>query len=178
MGYLRPSEALRARGSRLIPPTLGGACDGWSSALRPRELAVPSKTQLYDQVIPFDVPLYGFLPAALQWLKASTRPNELLFPVTLVQASALFKQAAEDVGVGTLTPQLCRLRHSGPSVELALKLRTLVSVKLRGRWRLDAPVARYLTPGRVNEQLQRLAPAVQRAALLAPARLASLLGWR
>jgi len=177
-GYLRPSEALRAQGAHLIPQTPGGVCDGWSLVLHPRELAVPSKTQVYDEVIPFDMPFYGFLPAGLRWLKASTHPSAPLFPFTLVQASTLFKQAAEDVGVSSLTPQLYQLRHSGPSVELALKLRTLASVKLRGRWRTDASVARYLKPGRVNEQLQRLSPAVQRAALLAPARLASLLSWR
>ena len=177
-GYLRPSEALRALGAHLIPPTPGGVCDGWSLVLHPRELAVPSKTQVYDEVIPFDLPFYSFLPGALRWLKASTPPGEPLSPFTLVRVSSLFKEAAEDMGLASLTPQLYQLRHSGPSVELALQLRTLANVKLRGRWRTDASVARYLKPGRVNEQLQRLAPEVQRAALLAPARLASLLGRR
>ncbi|CAK0849589.1 unnamed protein product, partial [Prorocentrum cordatum] len=167
-GYLRPSEALRALGAHLIPPTLGCVCDGWSLVLHPRELAVPSKTQVYDEVTPFDLPFYSFLPGALRWLKASTHLGEPLFPFTLVRVSFLFKEAADDMGLASLTPQLCQLRHSGPSVELALQLRTLANVELRGRWRTDASVARYLEPGRVNEHLQRLAPEVQRAALLAP----------
>ncbi|CAK0858210.1 unnamed protein product, partial [Prorocentrum cordatum] len=125
---------------------------------------------VYDEVIPFDLPFYSFLPSALRWLKAATHPSEPLFPFPLVRVSSLFKGAAEDRGLASLTPQLYQLRHSGPSVELALQLRTLASVKLRGRWRTDASVARYLEPGRVNEQLQRLAPEAQRAALLAPAR--------
>ncbi|CAK0896651.1 unnamed protein product [Prorocentrum cordatum] len=129
-GYLRPPEALRALGSRLIPPAPGGACGGWSLVLRPRELAVPSKTQVRDEV------------------------------------SALFKQAAIDAGVEVLVLQLCQLRHSGPSVELALALRAPASAKLRGRRRSGSSVARYLEPGRVNEQMQRVRPAVQRAALL------------
>ncbi|CAK0904148.1 unnamed protein product [Prorocentrum cordatum] len=125
---------------------------------------------VYDEVIPFDLLFYSFLPSALRWLRAATHPGEPLFPFPLVRVSSLFKGAAEDMGLASLTPQLCQLRHSGPSVELALQLQTLASVKLRGRWRTDASVARYLKPGRVNEQLQRLAPEVQRAALLAPAR--------
>ncbi|CAK0881863.1 unnamed protein product, partial [Prorocentrum cordatum] len=165
-GHLRPSEALRALGAHLIPPTPGGVCDGWSLVLHPRELAGPSKTQVYDEVVPFDLPFYSFLPSALRWLKAATHPSEPLFPFPLVRVSSLFKGAAEDMGLASLTPQLYQLRHSGPSVELALQLRTLASAKLRGRWRTDASVARYLEPG----QLQRLAPEVQRAALLAPAR--------
>ncbi|CAK0804488.1 unnamed protein product [Prorocentrum cordatum] len=157
-GYLRPPEALRALGLHLIPPTPGGACESCSLVLHPRELAMPSKTQVCDEAIPFDAPFYGFLPAALRWLKASTHTSAPLFPFTLVQVSAFFKQAAVDAGLEVLTPQLRQLRHSGPSVELALKLRALASAKLRGRWRSDASVARYLEPGRVNEQMQRLAP--------------------
>ncbi|CAK0875049.1 unnamed protein product [Prorocentrum cordatum] len=109
---------------------------------------------------------YSFLPAAHRWLKAPTHPNAPLFPITPAQAGTFFEQAAADVGVATLAPQLRQLRHAGPSVELAMKLRTLASVKLRGGWRAGASVARYLKLGRVSEQLQGLGPAVQRAALL------------
>eukprot|EP00959_Pyramimonas_sp_CCMP1952_P095506 1996906-Pyramimonas_sp.AAC.1 len=59
-----------------------------------------------------------------------------------------------------------------------MELRALASVKLRSRWRAAASVARCLKPGRVSEHLQSLGPAVQRAALLAPARPAALLSWR
>ncbi|CAK0873437.1 unnamed protein product [Prorocentrum cordatum] len=159
-GYPRPSEAPWALGAHVIPPTPGGACDGWSLVLHPRELSAPSMTQVYDEVIPFDLPFYSFLPSAPRWLEAATHPSEPLFPFPIVRVSSLFKESAEDMGLASITPQLRQLRHSGPSVELALQVRTLASVRLRGRWRTDASVARYLKPGRVNEQLQRLAPEV------------------
>ena len=59
---------------------------------------------VYGEVFPFDVPFYGFLPAAFRWLKATTRPNVPLFLVSLVQASSLFEQAAVD---GALPPRPC-----------------------------------------------------------------------
>ena len=81
-------------------------------------------------------------------------------------------------GVGALEPQLYQLRHSGPSVELALGLRQLTMVKLRGRWATDSSMSRYVKAARVGEQMQRLAAATQAAARSAPARLLALLARR
>ena len=70
------------------------------------------------------------------------------------------------------------MRHSGPSVDLAMGHRTLQEVKLRGRWKADSSMIRYVKPGRVNEQMQLLDAPARNEALLAPARLPALLAWR
>ncbi|CAK0815232.1 unnamed protein product, partial [Prorocentrum cordatum] len=94
------------------------------------------KAQVYNVVISVDLPSYSSLPDAPSWLE----------------------EAAEGVKLATLTPRLCQLRRSSPSVELARQLRALASAELRGRRQADASVARLPKLGRVSAQLQRLAP--------------------
>ena len=178
MCYLRPSEALRVCGEALTRPIPGTRYRHWTLCLHPREQGTPSKTQVYDEVLPFDLEVYRFIETGLDRLKRGTPHGERLFNFALPEATAAFVEAASTVGLRTLSPHLAQLRHSGPSVELALKLRTLEAVKLRGRWKSDGSMARYLKEGRVGEQLQRLPPVVRARALAAPARLPALLARR
>ena len=137
-----------------------------------------SKTLAFDDVIAFDLPKYKVVEVALRAVAQQTSPNHRLFGFNLGFASRKFVTAAQRCGVECLNPQLYQLRHSGPSVDIELKLRTLQEVKLRGRWRSDSSMTRYTKPSRLNEQLQRLPPAVRKEALLAPGRLSAHLKQR
>ena len=178
MAYCRPSEMLKVKGSQVIGPTVGSPYRHWAVVLHPRAEETPSKILAFGEVIAFDLPKYKVVEVALRVVAQQTSPNHRLFNVDLSWASRKFVTAAQRCGVECLNPQLYQLRHSGPSVDIELKIHTLQEVKLRGRWRSDNSMARYTKPSRLNEQLQRLPPAVRREALLAPGRLSAHLKQR
>ena len=62
---------------------------------------------------------------------------------------------------------LYQARHSGASSDSAGGRRTLKKVKRRGRWRSDASLRRYEKAERLTDQLRRLDPQQQSAALAA-----------
>ena len=71
-----------------------------------------------------------------------------------------FKKVATALGVPEAVPY--QARHSGPSIDLALRRRTLDSAKKRGRWRTDRSLHRYEKAGRLQQVANRWTE-VQRA---------------
>ena len=58
-----------------------------------------------------------------------------------------FKKTVRALGVPEAVPY--QARHSGPSIDLALRRRELASAKKRGRWRTDRSLRRYEKAGRL-----------------------------
>ena len=50
-------------------------------------------------------------------------------------------------------------RHSGPSVDSAMHLRTRAEMKARGRWASDKSVMRYERPARLTESFLEMSEA-------------------
>ena len=48
------------------------------------------------------------------------------------------------------------LRHAGASNDIIQKRRSVLEVKLRGRWKSDSSLARYMKPARVLQQANLL----------------------
>eukprot|EP00974_Lingulodinium_polyedra_P084474 8177027-Lingulodinium_polyedra.AAC.1 len=51
------------------------------------------------------------------------------------------------------------MRHSGPSIDLALGHRSLREAKKRGRWMSDSTVLRYERHARLGAEWSKLSPA-------------------
>lgn len=173
-GYLRPSEGLKLRREDVIPPA-GGQHIFWGLVLHPRELGMASKTQEYDEVVLLDLPTYHLVLPALAALRSLTPVGHRLFEFSQADAAQRFRAVSLRSGLAALTPVLYQLRHGGPSADIAAGRRTVEQVKLRGRWRCDQSVRRYVKDGRVGEQLRRLDCKVRADVLDAPRRLALLL---
>ena len=77
--------------------------------------------------------------------------------------------------MGSVAPSLYKLRHGGPSHDIAAVLRSLATVKKRGRWGTDASVRRYEKGARLAEQMDKLTPEVRDRALTAWDQLDGLL---
>lgn len=60
-------------------------------------------------------------------------------------------------------PTLYGLRHSGPSIDMAMERRCMAAVQQRGNWALPTSMRRYQKSGRLTEQLLQL-PTNQRCA--------------
>ena len=119
------------------------------------------------EVVLVDNPDTPFLNQALEFLQRTTPPGERVFRFTQQQMGTRFKQAAVDAKVTMLALEPYQMRHTGPSHDFAMGLRSISAVKDRGRWACDASVKRYKKEGRVGQQLARLAEPVRREALRA-----------
>ena len=85
-----------------------------------------------------------------------------LFPrLSLAKYESHFRKAVKSLGLTALglTPNV--VRHSGPSADLLMRVRTLTAVKKRGRWVCDKSVARYGKEARLLQQAARLSASQQ-----------------
>lgn len=158
----------------MVPPA-GGRHKWWGLVLHPREGGQASKTAEYDEVILLDLSEYHLVLPSLAALRATTPAGHKLFTFAQADAARRLRSAADRSGLSQLAPVLYQLRHGGPSADVAAGRRTVEQVKLRGRWRCDQSVRRYLKDGRVGEQLRRLDDKTRAAVLQAPQRLAAVL---
>eukprot|EP00973_Karenia_brevis_P019093 2617324-Karenia_brevis.AAC.1 len=65
-------------------------------------------------------------------------PEEFLFKFTYAQWANVAKRAAEAAHIMKLKPVLYMARHSGPSNDVAMRHRSLLEIKARGRWAADS----------------------------------------
>ncbi|CAE7388291.1 unnamed protein product [Symbiodinium sp. CCMP2592] len=159
VAYLRPGEATRLRVMDLVRPL--GSLAVWSLILHPAEVGVPSKTSEFDETVTIDIQPIIFVATALEHhLALNTRPRtEPMFSVTVEQVREFMKKTfarlrmEEAIG----DPHPYRLRHGGPSRDIAMKWRTLADVQKRGRWKSFNSVRRYEKGGR-NYVLPALSP--------------------
>ena len=94
------------------------------------------------------------------------------FELKQAQAVAVF------MGLTTVRPVLYMLRYSGPSNDIAEKVRTLQEVQNRGRWGAMTTVRRYEKHGQINKQLQKLTSKQLRLGLSLEGKMAALLAGR
>jgi hypothetical protein len=160
--YLRPSEAFRILARHLVPPT--PTIGAWSLTLHPYEGGHPSKTEVFDEALLLgDIGILKEVAAPLGELAARRRltsPLAPLFRITQAIWRRRFLSAAADIGLPHA--MLYQLRHSGASLDAALRLRSIQQVQQRGRWAAFSSVRRYEKGGRLAEQASALS-ANQRA---------------
>ena len=156
--YLRPCDAFPLTAGQLLPPA-AGISSSWGLLLQPSEAGEVSKTGESDDTVLMDSP-------HLQWLRPvwetlhDQPPSNLLFPFGYAAFVVEFKKTVRALGVKEAVPY--QARHSGPSIDLALRRRDLKSAKKRGRWRTDRSLRRYEKAGRLLRVADRWT-AAQRA---------------
>ena len=156
--YLRPCDALPLRAGQLLPPALG-ISPVWALLLHPSEFGEVGKTGESDDTILLDSRHLQWM--AVLWEILHDQPSDtLVFGFGYASYFKEFKKVATALGVPEAVPY--QARHSGPSIDLALRRRTLDSAKKRGRWRTDRSLHRYEKAGRLQQVANRWTE-VQRA---------------
>jgi hypothetical protein len=173
--YLRPSEAFRILARHLAPPTPTIAA--WSLTLHPYEGGHPSKTEVFDESLLLgDIGVLKEVAAPLGQLaknRALESPSAPLFRTTQALWRRRFISAAAEIGLPH--SMLYQLRHSGASLDAALRLRSIQQVQQRGRWASFSSVRRYEKGGRLAEQANMLSPALRVRANYVSKRLDTML---
>lgn len=115
-------------------------------------MGITSKTGTNDDSIPLDSGRTPWLDKILKVWKADGQPNEHLFGF---HYGKLFSELKEVAKVLNLPLVPYQLRHSGASVDRATNVRTLDSLRKRGRWVRSKSVRRYEKAGKLNETRSR-----------------------
>ena len=157
-GYLRPCDAFPLTAGQLLPPAVG-VSPHWALLLHPSESGEVGKTGESDDTVVLDSPHLQWLNPMFEVLHAQPR-DKLLFPFGYAAYVSEFKKSATMLGVKNAVPY--QARHSGPSIDLALRRRDLKAAKKRGRWRTDKSLRRYEKAGRLQLVADRWS-AAQRA---------------
>ncbi|CAE7512342.1 unnamed protein product [Symbiodinium sp. CCMP2592] len=134
-----PSELLRCTVYSLVPP-VQNTFNEWNLLLSPEQMGHPSKTGEYDTSLALDSyylkPWGSVVFQALKKQHASTP----LWDFNYGEFVREFKLVAEALHV-QLSPY--QMRHSGPSIDRAQHLRSLLEVQRRGTWKSAKSVLRY-----------------------------------
>jgi hypothetical protein len=165
--YLRPSEPHKARVRDLVAPIGGSHFHRlWSLVLHPSELALPSKTHEFDEVVTLDLPQHHFIGEAIHARLVRTgrvqSPDLPLFEVTQLQVAHALRKALVATGLldgGGAHPY--RVRHGGASTDSFGQFRTLAEIQKRGRWRASTSVRRYEKGGRLTQIMKAYSPKLQ-----------------
>ena len=163
-GYLRPSEVIELESSQILSPSppLGKQyADQWGLVLAPQCSGTTTKTGQTDDTIMIGVPNRSWVMSVVQSLH-SKRITGPLFPrFSLAKYELYFRKAVKCLGLTALglTPHV--VRHSGPSADLLMRVRTLDVVKKRGRWACDKSAARYGKEARLLQRAARLSASRQ-----------------
>ena len=155
VGYLRPHELLSLTPRHLVAPSSFDA-NVWGLLLAPEELAVRSKTQVFDESVTLDWAEIPALGDRLREYRRGTEAESSIWGFDSKRFDALFATVAEASGVSVLRPHPYSLRHGGASHDYLRARRTLDAVRLRGRWRSENSVRRYLKASRAMKEEQAL----------------------
>jgi len=153
--YLRPHELLALKRRQLVPPASQTPLV-WGLLLAPEGHGERSKTQQFDESVLVDWVHLPSFAQALRKLWATKHDDERLWRFEHQEFNQTFVRVAEVSGVATLNPHPYSLRHGGASHDVLTNRRSLDSVKLRGRWRAEASVRRYLKHARAMREESRL----------------------
>ena len=168
--YARPKEMFAVKAKMLTAPIRNTRHQHWTIVLHPTEESEPSKVKEWDETLPIDVgECRDMLTHGLQVLKATRGREQQLFDFQQRHFAKEFKRAAQAAGLTRLQPHTYSLRHSGPSHDMAMRVRSLLEIKLRGRWKSDASLRRYQKEGRIAQQLASLTSDTRQKAIAAPA---------
>ena len=138
----------------------------WSVNLHPAEDHQSSKVDVSNETI------LPWLEAALSCL--STFPDAALLPTSYQQVTAAWNLAQQRLRLGKHSAVLYQLRHLGASWDRFKNYRTILDVKLRGRWSSDHSLRRYEQHAMVAQHYEELPQATKAMAAAAPQLLRSL----
>jgi hypothetical protein len=176
--YLRPCELLALKVASLLPPVCGasGTMAAWSLTVFSYENGRPSKTGHFNDSIVLDSPTRSFLGPLLARLQVGRLPSAPLFTFSYEEWARLAKAAVALAALEPLKPVLYQLRHSGPSNDVAQGARTLLQVKVRGRWASDSSVRRYEKHSQLSKQWSVLGKRAQTFATASALLMPNVLG--
>ncbi len=138
VGYFRPSEPLTVSRRDLQPP-VPGTTSRWSVLLFPEDRPLRSKVYAANDSVEL----------CCHWMPCFTRllevihpgdPTSRLFPFDFETYYSVWKRTTQRLPVTAVPYQG---RHSGPSIDAALQLRTRQERKDQGRWASEKSVLRY-----------------------------------
>jgi integrase len=164
VAYLRPWELQGISKHDLVLPNR--SCRHFSINLHPSSREEVSKMGMTDESIMLDSKVMPFLGMCLQKVK-SQYPGPLLLPVDAQTLRLTWESTLVQIGLKKSHAVLHQLRHSGPSFDMLTKARTLLEIKLRGRWASDSSVRRYESHAWLGQEFQNLPKKVQKLALKA-----------
>ena len=144
--YSRPSSLLAARRCDLVPPA-AGLSQHWCLLTHPEERQVPSKTGRFDEGCLLDSPYLQGLASAFR-LMAHPTSTARLWNFTYPEVAEALKKAAEELNVGAVT--LYQMRHSGASIDLVRRYRSLEEAQRRGAWSQAKSMHRYEHSSRIT----------------------------
>ncbi|CAK0901265.1 unnamed protein product [Prorocentrum cordatum] len=149
--YMRPSEPLKLLKEDLLAPAHGLSASWICFAFR-QERGVASKTYATDESIDLSCKWVPYLSSAVAALRVGG-PKSKFFNFTHSSYTHQFKIACKKLG---LTAAPYQARHSGASIDAAMKYRTRAEIKSRGRWKADKSVLRYDSKAKIVESVDKL----------------------
>ena len=170
-GYFRPSELLSMRRCDLVPPA-AGVLTVWSILLFPEEVGRASKTQQFNDSVEMDDERILFLEPV--W-RAMSKQTDLsaAWSFTYHEYLEAFKKAAAKLRMPCVCPY--QMRHSGPSIDLADKRRSLDEAQRRGRWAQPRSMMRYERRARLAAEWAKVPEATRKTCETAAARLEAVI---
>lgn len=173
--YLRPSEGMALRRADFLPPTVG-ATGTWSILIAPSEIGATTKTGDSDDSILLD-------SRWLEWASPAWRllcegvPGSCVWSFTYPAYLKEFKLIRDRLKIPDLVPYAAR--HSGPSVDRALGVRSQEEVRKRGRWKQHRSMTRYEKAARLAATARSYTPSISAFMDVCEAQLADVvLGLR
>ena len=169
-GYFRPSELLSMRRCDLIAPA-PGVRRSWSVLLFPEEVGRSSKTQNFNDSVEMDDPKILFLEPV--WRAMASSGLEPAWRFDYPDYLAAFKKAVARLRCADVCPY--QMRHSGPSIDLADRRRSLEEAQRRGRWAQPRSMQRYERRARLASEWAKLPAATRTTCEGCVERLAELI---
>ncbi|CAK0886357.1 unnamed protein product [Prorocentrum cordatum] len=149
--YMRPSEPLKLLKEDLLAPAHGLSASWICFAFRQGRGAA-SKTCATDESIDLSCRWVPYLTTVVAALRAGD-PKAKVFNFKYSSYTRQFKIACKKLG---LTAVPYQARHSGASIDAAMKYRTRAEIKSRGRWKADKSVLRYDSKANIVESVDKL----------------------
>ena len=157
-GYFRSSELLSIRRCDLVPPA-AGVLRCWSILLFPEERGRASKTGIFSDSVELDDERLTFLEPVWRSMAAESS-TDLAWGFSYHDYLAEFKKGVAKLLCPKVVPY--QMRHSGPSIDLADRRRSLPEAQRRGRWAQASSMARYERRARLAAEWAKV-PAAARA---------------
>jgi len=168
--YLRPHELTMVQPEDFSPPTRN-VSEHWSLIICPQSRGITTKTGAMDDSVVLDCKWQQWMTPLWSALAGAPR-GKPVWIFTYPELVKQFKLTCSRLGIPAV-PYM--MRHSGPSIDRALKFRPLDEVRKRGRWASHKSVVRYEKAARLSKAWHDLPAASQKRCEALDARLEELL---
>jgi len=169
--YLRPSEGFKLKGVDLVRPRPPlSTC--YALNLHAEEHSSASKVGARNEALLLDDPDLSFLGPCLDSIRR--QDLEPLLPIRYRDFVTAFRLAQGRLNLPVwFIPY--QARHGGPSHDMRLRRRSLLEIKMRGRWASDSSLRRYEAHARVQALENLASPEALSACMKAVAEMDSVL---